>query len=70
MAAVDYTANTQASGNGVFAKIVALLEKIANSNGRVRQVEFLNSLTDEQLKARGLTRDQIVHHVFRDCYYI
>ena len=70
MAAVDYTANTQASGNGVFAKIVALLEKIANLNGRVRQVEVLNSLSDEQLKARGLTRDQIVHHVFRDCYYI
>lgn len=70
MAAVDYTANIQASGNGVFAKIFALLEKIANSNGRVRQVAFLNALSDEQLKARGLTRDGIVHHVFRDVYYL
>ncbi|WP_340286405.1 hypothetical protein [Sulfitobacter pontiacus] len=41
----------------------------ANS-GRMRQVTFLQSKTDEELAAMGIKRDDIVHHVFRDTYYV
>jgi hypothetical protein len=37
---------------------------------RLRQVEKLRAKSDAELDAMGLTRDRIVHHVFRDIYYI
>ena len=36
----------------------------------MRQVTFLQSKTDEELAAMGIKRDDIVHHVFRDTYYV
>lgn len=43
---------------------------IMESNARVKKVEYLNSLSDEQLKARGLKRDEIVHEVFKDTMFL
>ncbi|MBQ0805102.1 MULTISPECIES: hypothetical protein [unclassified Sulfitobacter] len=43
----------------------------ANGNsGRLREVEMLNAKSDAELAEMGITRDKIVHHVFRDLYYI
>ena len=47
-----------------------ILMKIAEANSRFEQVQRLQSLSDEDLAARGLTRDGIVRHVFRDRMYI
>lgn len=41
-----------------------------NANGRVEEIDALNALSDEQLAAKGLTRDRIVHHVFRDKIFL
>lgn len=41
-------------------------EVYADAVSRKNEVSFLNSLTDAELAERGLTRDRIVHHVFRD----
>ena len=38
----------------------------AAMNRRLSEVEQLRALSDEDLAARGLTRDDIVRHVFRD----
>lgn len=43
---------------------------MSNANGRVRQIEFLQSLSDADLAARGLKREEIAMHVFKDLYYI
>lgn len=45
-------------GNGLIA--------IMESNSRVQYVDRLNAMTDEQLEAKGIKRDEIVQHVFRD----
>lgn len=37
---------------------------------RLRQIEALQAKSDEELAARGLKRDEIVRHVFRDIYFI
>lgn len=37
---------------------------------RLERVEHLQSMTDEQLEKRGLKREDIAHHVFRDLFYI
>ena len=49
--------------------VIGLIAAGANS-GRMRQVTFLQSKTDEELAAMGIKRDDIVHHVFRDTYYV
>lgn len=42
------------------------LESLAEARSRRDQIETLNALSDAQLQAMGLRRDQIVAHVFRD----
>jgi hypothetical protein len=53
-------------GNGFLTAIVAMAE----ANGRVDQVERLQALSDAELERRGIKREEIVHHVFRDVYYL
>jgi len=55
---------------GFFAAIWNGLIAAGANSGRMRQVTFLQSKTDEELAAMGIKRDDIVHHVFRDTYYV
>lgn len=70
MAAVDFNASIATQKTGFFNKLVDVMVRIANSNSRVRQVQYLSSLTDAQLEEKGLKREEIVHHVFRDVYFV
>lgn len=54
----------------VFHAIGRGLMHLTESNQRVRELEWLQTLSDAQLKARGLRRDQLAHYVFRDILYI
>lgn len=38
----------------------------AENSTRMQTIERLNAMTDEQLAAKGLTRETIVRHVFAD----
>jgi len=53
-----------------FRAIVAAMEQVMNANTRVRQAEFLMGLSDEDLAKRGLRREDIVRHVYRDMFYV
>jgi len=46
------------------------LVAIGEAHPRLRRVEALQRLSDEQLAARGLKREDIVRHVFRDVFYL
>ncbi|SMY07080.1 DUF1127 domain-containing protein [Flavimaricola marinus] len=52
-------------GNWFSATIVS----IAENNPRMRRVHTLQAMSDAQLAALGIKRDDIVHLVFRDVYY-
>lgn len=55
--------------NVISAPFVAIgnaLVAVAEASSRTEEIEFLQSQTDEELAARGLTRDEIVRHVFAD----
>ena len=52
------------------SSIYSALISVAEAQSRVRQVEFLQSLSDEELKNRGLTRERIVHRVFSDSIWL
>ena len=63
--------NSIAAGlNRVFNGILNFLVSISTAQSRVRQIEFLCALTDEELAERGLSRQDIVRYVYRDAYYI
>ena len=43
---------------------------LTETSGRVDEINRLQSMTDEQLAALGLDRQDIPHHVFKDMYYL
>ncbi len=55
---------------GGFASLGRALVATAETHSRIEQVKRLDAMSDAELKARGIRRDQIVHHVFRDIYYL
>ena len=60
------TTNIADTRPGIFARILDFLISISESNSRMRRVNYLNSLSDAELEARGLRREHIVRHVFAD----
>ena len=50
--------------------VVGFLVAISTAQSRVRQIELLCAKTDEELAVRGLIRQDIVRHVYRDVYYV
>jgi hypothetical protein len=53
-----------------FAALFGWMVRVGETDRRVRQVEYLRSLSDAELAARGLDRENIVRHVFADLYYV
>jgi uncharacterized protein YjiS (DUF1127 family) len=42
----------------------------AENASRMKRIEVLNAMTDEELQERGLKREDIVRHVFQDLMYL
>ncbi|WP_323769477.1 DUF1127 domain-containing protein [Antarctobacter sp.] len=61
------------SGNifaGFFSSLFNALTAIAEANPRLKEVERLNAMSDDELARRNLKREDIVRHVFRDYLYV
>ena len=50
----------------VMERLGMLFETLVQSNVRVRELERLSAMSDEQLQNLGLRRDELVHRVFGD----
>lgn len=66
-----HTENQPHSGFSVFglfstigSSIYSALARLAEARSRTDQIQFLQSMSDEELRKRGLSRDRIVQHVF------
>lgn len=46
------------------------IETGGHLGARRRRLEALEARTDAELAAMGLRRENIMHHVFRDLYYV
>ena len=73
MTDATFTTHTQpvrsrlaAFGNRILDGMAYMMEH----NARLQRVQRLQSLSDESLAARGIARDDIVRHVFKDVYYL
>lgn len=72
--AAHYTAPTALGVLSLLAKpFIALgsgLVAIGEANTRYQTLNKLMDLSDADLAKRGLKRDDLVHHVFSDSYYL
>ncbi|ARE39981.1 hypothetical protein RGUI_1840 [Rhodovulum sp. P5] len=50
--------------------IVDFLVGLMENHPHTRQIEKLSRMSDEELAARGVTRQDVVRHIFRDRYYV
>jgi len=71
------TEHTTSLTTGILPRVSAFLSatgtalfNLTSHGGRMREIDRLRALTDQDLAAQGLTRDQIVAHVYRDTYYL
>ncbi len=53
-----------------FSKIGHFLVSLGENDPRIKELNKLNSLSDEQLAEKGLTRETIAIHVFRSSMYV
>ena len=71
------TTNLHSPAFSLFAPIRAFFSAFgramivaAENSSRMRRIEAFNAMTDEELAERGLKREDIVRHVFRDLMYV
>ena len=53
-----------------FEGALTSLSMASSAQHRFERVQALQAKTDEELAALKIRRDDIVHHVFRDLYYV
>lgn len=53
-----------------FGRFLKVLSIAADNDSRLREVARLRAKSDAELSEMGLTRNSIVHHVYRDIFYI
>lgn len=52
-----------------FERVFSTLVKIGEAQPRYRKLQHYAAMSDEELAALGLKRDEIVQHVYRDVFY-
>lgn len=74
MASIELQTGHRVSILQIIAKPFVALENaliaIAEANPRYRHLEALSNMTDEELAAKGLKREDIVRHVFPEKFAI
>lgn len=55
--------------SSLFDGLMRGIGQISASQSRVREIERLQAMSDEALNAKGLRREDIVRHVFRDVFW-
>ncbi|QFT61753.1 DUF1127 domain-containing protein [Roseivivax sp. THAF30] len=62
-------AHRTGKSKNIFARILDGMIWIGENNRRVQQAQALHAMSDEQLAERGLRREDIARHVFRDIMF-
>ncbi len=62
--------NSLAQFGQLLSRAGTAMMNASNGSARVARVHALEAKTDAELKAMNIKREDIVHHVFKDCYYV
>ncbi|WP_300039128.1 DUF1127 domain-containing protein [uncultured Roseobacter sp.] len=65
----DILHNSLAGLRSFFGSLAHSVALSSEANRRLQTVEKLQALSDEELKALRIKRDDIIRHVFGDLYY-
>lgn len=69
MASTNYISTPAGFGASIsafFSHLAEIMAVAMEHNPRLRRVHALQAMSDEKLAERGLKRENIVRHVFRD----
>ena len=61
-----YEGKSTFSFSNILKGFTRLFDHLATASWRVEEVERLSALSDDALAAKGIKREDIVRHVFRD----
>jgi uncharacterized protein YjiS (DUF1127 family) len=50
--------------------LIDWMVRIMENHPHTKQLDQLNRMTDEDLAARGVTRQDVIRYIFRDRYYV
>ncbi len=64
------SAEIRAKVDSFFASIGQGMNAYMERRSRMTQIVALEAKSDEELAKMGIRRDRIVHHVFRDLFYV
>lgn len=67
---ITYTRNFFLKIGQALSKFGTAITTAQSANARFEKVQYLQSKSDAELAEMGLKRDDIVHHVFGDLYYV
>ncbi len=56
--------------SSVWAPVAGFFERVADSQNRSVDVQRMQKLSDRELADIGISREDIVRHVYRDIYYV
>ncbi|MTH76427.1 DUF1127 domain-containing protein [Paracoccus aestuariivivens] len=56
--------------DAIFARIGQGMNSYVEARSRHREIEALEAMSDKDLADMGITRDRIVHYVFRDLVWL
>ncbi len=62
--------NSFAQLGQLLARAGTAMMNASRGAARVERVHALQAKTDAELKTMGIQREDIIHHVFKDCYYV
>lgn len=71
--ALSATEHHSVSGFSLASPFLAFgraIMRIAENHPRAKQIEALNNTSDEELAARGITREDAFRHIFRDRLFL
>ncbi|ANB34776.1 DUF1127 domain-containing protein [Rhodovulum sulfidophilum] len=65
-------ANTHVAGprGSFFSSVIAAMVRMVENHPRTRALDRLNAISDEELAARGLTRQDVIRRIFSDRFYL
>ncbi|GLQ27103.1 hypothetical protein GCM10007927_19060 [Sulfitobacter pacificus] len=67
---ITATRNFFARIGAAFERTINVLAVASTGQRRVEQVQMLKAKSDAELAELGIKRDDIIHFVFRDLYYL
>lgn len=70
MAAIDHTSAPRSASllSRIGASLRHALDSYVEARSRSAEFNFYNNMSDSELAAHGLRREDIARHVFRDLY--